>query len=103
MAKSDRMTDRYTHEYFEAAGVALGQVGRALEGYRDLSVQLVGLSVRGPQAEGGEMLMTLRGLDESGGRVVAFQTAMTLIELFRGLEGRLESGTINWRPDAFVR
>jgi hypothetical protein len=93
----------YSEEAFRAAGEALAQIGRAMEGYRDLALDIVGLSIRAPRVRGDEYFLTVRGLDAEGERWVAFHSAFTLTDLMRGLEGRLRSGTLKWKEDKFKR
>lgn len=93
----------FSDEAFRAAGEALAQVDRAMSGYRDLALDIVGLSIRGPRVRGDEYFLTVRGVDGEGERWVAFHSAFTLTDLFRGLEGRLRSGTLKWKEDQFKR
>lgn len=93
----------FTHEYFEAVGEAVGEVYRAMAGYRSLAVDVRGLSVRGPGGPGDEFLLTVRGSTEDGTPVVAFHSATTLMELFTGLAARLGNGTLNWKADQYAR
>lgn len=84
-------------------GRAVDEVGLAMTGHRSLSVDVVGLSVRGPQGPGGDFLITVRGLDEDGQAVVAFHGASDLAECLRGLSNRLLNGSLKWRSDQFGR
>ena len=95
--------EAYTHEYFEGVGVAVGQLSRVMEGYRELSVFIRGFSCRGPAVEGGDFLLTVRGENAEGLPVVAFISGSTVPELFRSLEGRLAAGQVQWKPDKFAR
>jgi len=75
-----------------------------MKGYRALSVDVVGLAVRAPDmAVNGEFLLTVRGLDSEGRKVVAFHSATSLEELFMGLETRLLNGSLRWRVDTWGR
>lgn len=84
-----------------AAGQALDEVGLAMAGYRSLSVDIVGVSIRAPRVRGDDYLLTIRGLDEDGARVVAFHGAADLVEAFRGLQNRLLNGSLKWRIDNY--
>ena len=90
-------------EYEVKVGAAVVKLGRACEGERNLSVDLVGFTVRGPQYRGGEYLMVARGLDDSGAPIVSFHSALDIGEVVRGLEARLRNGTLKWRPDEFAK
>lgn len=98
-----RPQNDYSKEAFDAAGLALGQIGRAMEGFRDLAVDVIGLSIRGPRSQGDEFFVTVRGLDADGQRWVAFHSAFTLTDLIRGVDARLSNGTLKWREDQFER
>lgn len=95
------MAERALTERFESCGLAVMQLGRAMEGYRDLAVSIVGLSIRGPRVRGDEYLLTLKGVDADGLKWVAFQSATSVDELFRGCEARLSNGTLKWKEDQF--
>lgn len=94
--------DRSSSEYCVRVGKAIIELGRACEGYRNLAVQVIGFSIRGPQYRDGEYLVVARGLDEEGAPVVAFHSALDIGEVLRGLESRLRNGTLRWRPDEFA-
>lgn len=94
---------RFTDEYFRNVGVAAAKIDRAMQGYRSLAVDIIGLSVRAPVTESGEYLATVRGIDSEGARVVAFHNAASFAELIVGIEARLSSGTFKWRPDNWVK
>lgn len=89
-------------EYSQKVGDAMVELGRACEGYRALAVQVIGLTIRGPQFRGGEYLVVIRGLDEEGAPVVAFHSALDIGEVVRGVESRLKNGTLKWRADEFA-
>jgi hypothetical protein len=91
--------DRDNH--LEAAGVALAYIDKCLAGRNNLSIDVVGLSVRGPRAEGDEVFVTVRGLDAEGTPCVAFHSAFSLGEAMRGVAARLKNGTLKWRVDQF--
>jgi hypothetical protein len=101
MSKNSR--EIFTDEYFKKAGMAMGDVDNAMQGYRNLVVEVTGLSIRGPVAQGGEFLCTVRGYDEEGMAVVAFHGAATLTEMFIGLSARLNNGSLKWREDQYAR
>jgi len=88
---------------WEKGGRGLDYVSLAMTGYRDLAVQVHGFSVKPPQAEGGEFLLVLRGLDGEGAPVVAFHSATELCEVFSGVANRLANGSLVWRPDQYAR
>jgi hypothetical protein len=94
---------RYTSKTFEAVGEAVESLGAAMQGYRSLSVDVTGFSIRGPRGRGDEFLVVVKGLDESGQPLVAFHSAMELGECLRGVEARISNGTLKWRSDEFVR
>lgn len=90
------------NEEWLAAGIALAQLDRAMNGYRSLAVDITGFTVRGPAVSGGEFLCVIRGIDEEGKAVVAFHSAFALPALVRGVEGRLVNGTLKWRDDQYA-
>ena len=91
-------TDRW-----DRAGASLRELARLLELGRDAAWVLSGFSVRAPQFEGGEYLMTLRSTDAENGRLVAFHSAFDLAELVRGAHLRIKSDTMKWRADEYDR
>lgn len=93
----------YTTEYFTKVGTSLGHIDMVMQGYRDVSVELTGMSIRGPIAQGGEFLATLRGYDSDGMKVVAFHGAASLSEVFIGICARLGNGSLKWKEDQFGR
>lgn len=97
-----RSDDYGGRQYCEKVGKAIVDLAHAIEGYRDLSVELVGMSIRGPQFRGGEYLIVLRGLDEEGLPIVAFHSALDMGEVLRGVESRLRNGSLKWRKDEFA-
>jgi hypothetical protein len=86
---------------WQEIGRALDDIGLAMSGYRSLSVDLTGVSIRAPQVQGGDFLLTLRGQDGDGAPVVAFHGSPDLGEAFRGLHNRLRNGSLKWRVDSF--
>lgn len=64
-------------------------------------VDIEGLSLRSPRAEGGEWLCTLRGFDSDGTPVVAFHSALSAIEALAGAGERWRQGTLKWRVDEY--
>lgn len=72
-----------------------------LGGYRNLSVDVTGMSIRGPKTRSGEYFCTVRGEDEEGLPVVAFHSAFSLVDLLQGVAARLRNGTFKWREDEF--
>lgn len=97
------MSDKAITERFEEVGRCVMDIGRAMEGYRSLSVQLTGMTIRGPKVRGDEYLLILKGLDESGAPVVCFISATSLDELMRVANAKLSNGTLKWRADDFAR
>lgn len=93
---------RYTEQAFADVGAAVGHLSAAMEGYRDLQVDITGLSIRGPRVRGDEFLMVVRGVDHEGLPLVAFHSAMSLGEVLRGGEARIANGTLKWKPDEFA-
>lgn len=100
---NQKTNGKYLSEAFYAAGEALGHIGRACEGYRELAVQPTGFSIRVPQIRGGEYLVVIRGIDEDDTALVAFHSALDLLELVRGTEARLANGTLKWRADEYSK
>ena len=84
-------------------GSAIRRLERHFEYHKEYAVQLVGFSLRAPRAEGEEFLLTLRGLGDDGGPVVAFHSAPYLPDVFTGAVNRLNNGTLKWKPDAWGR
>lgn len=87
---------------WKRAGRAVQYLSFCLEGERDISVELSGLTIRAPKEEGGEILVVLRGLDEEGAAVVAFHSAFSLDEALVGVENRLANGSLKWRIDEWA-
>lgn len=96
------MAERALEERFVEAGRCLMNLGRAMEGYRQLSVSITGFSVRGPRTRGEEYLLVLKGLDENGTPVVSFLSGVSVDEVFRATEAKLSNGTLKWREDQFA-
>lgn len=84
-------------------GRAVDWIGLAMTGHRSLSVEITGLSVKAPQGEGGDFLITVRGLDEAGARVVSFHGSPDLLDALRGLQNRVANGSLRWRADDWSR
>lgn len=93
----------YNDDFFIQAGEALSRVGIRMASAGSASVDVVGLNIKRPQTDGGEFLCVVKGVDVDGTAVVAFHSAFTLEELFRGLRGRLANGTLKWREDQFMK
>jgi len=87
----------------ERAGRALMHFGAVAQGYRDVTVDLVGFSIRCPKAQGGEFLMTLRGSDDAGAPLVAFHTSDSLEGLWNSLWVRYDGGDLRWKADEWER
>ncbi len=85
------------------AGTALQHFDAVCQGYRDVTGEIIGFSIRGPKVRGGEFLVTIRGLDEEGGPVVAFHTSDTLDGLWSTLWARYKSEDLKWRADTWER
>ena len=98
---------RQNPDWSEEAAARLGNAVRgldaAMQGWRDLVVDVTGMSIRGPQYEGGELLATVRGVDHEGAPVVAFHSATSLMELLSGVAARIANGSLAWKPDQFAR
>lgn len=94
--------DRNSKEYYQRIGAAVVELGRACEGYRDLSMQVIGMSIRAPQFRDGEYLMVVRGLGQDGGMFVAFHSALDIGEVLRGVDARLRNGSLKWRVDEYA-
>jgi hypothetical protein len=89
---------RFTERYYRV-GLAVADLGLWLEGSRGLTVELVGLSVRGPRSSGDDVLVTLRGLNEDGLPVVAFSGGSCLEDALVTALNRANNGTLKWRED----
>lgn len=96
---SERM--RSVEELREIAQ-ALDGVSDALRGYRKLTVDVVGLTIRGPRAAGDDILVVVKGLDADGKKVVAFHNGTHLPGTLMALAARLDNGSLRWRDDEFV-
>jgi hypothetical protein len=99
----NEMRESHPSVRWERGGKGLDYLSLAMTGYRELSVEIQGFSIKPPQAEGGEFLLVLRGLDGEGRPVVAFHSATELCEVFAAVMNRLRNGTLTWRPDQFAR
>ena len=98
MPKNEDLSVRW-----QRLGRAVDQIGLAMGGYRDLAVEVTGLSVRAPDEARPEFFLVIRGLDAEGAPVVAFHSAFSLDEAFVGLEARLLNGSLRWRVDEYAR
>jgi hypothetical protein len=96
-----RRSEKALEVRWSEIGRALDEVGLAMSGYRSLAVDVTGVSIRAPQAQGGDFLLTVRGMAEDGAPVVAFHGSPDLGEAFRGLQNRLMNGSLKWRPDTY--
>jgi len=94
---------RYTQVRLASIGEAVAELGAAMEGYRDLQVDITGMSVRGPAVRNGEFLITVRGVDHEGLPVVAFHGATDFGEALRGISARVNNGTMKWKADEYAR
>lgn len=92
---------RFSPEALQEVGAAVGQIGAAMSGYRQLGIEVVGLNIKRPKVAGDEFLLVLTGLDAEGTPCVAFHSAYELTEAVRGVEGRLRNGTLKWRIDEY--
>lgn len=93
----------YSHERAAKAGKALMEFDAVAQNWRASTITLVGLSIRVPREDGDDYLMTLRGVNESGGPVVAFHGAYNMLELWISAWGRFSNGTLKWRDDDWER
>jgi hypothetical protein len=85
------------------AGDAVFYIDAVMHGWRDVGVVVVGLSIRSPRHEHDDFFVTVRGVDAEGARWVAFHTAMTLMDLLRGVAARMKNGSFKWKEDTFER
>jgi hypothetical protein len=90
-------------ERMRAVGFAVSDLGLAMEGKRQLSVEVMGFSVRAPRESGDEFLVTLRVLDADGAPWIAFHSATSLDETLSGVVARLWNGTLKYREDSWAR
>lgn len=89
---------------FQETGRAVSNVGSAMMGYRSLLVDVTGFTVRGPDASvNGDFLLTVRGVDANGMKVVAFHSDSSLEGLMVGFNNRLNNGGFKWREDQWAR
>lgn len=102
MNSASRQNNTLDAKSLEAVGLAVAAVDAAMQGYRSLSVDIVGLNIRSPRTVGDEVLLVVKGVDAEGTPCVAFHSAFSLGEALRGLEGRLRNGTLKWRVDAYL-
>jgi len=93
----------YGREHFERVGKAISELGAHMQGYRDWPVSVVGLSIRGPRAQGDEFLVTIRGVDAEGERWVAFHSAYELHGCLLGAVERARNGTLRWKEDTWAK
>lgn len=97
---SDGRGDKALSVRWEEAGRAVDELGLAMSGYRSLAVTITGISVRAPKERGDDFLITLRGEDGAGARVVAFHGSPDLLDAVRGAVNRIMNGSLKWREDA---
>jgi len=97
------VTDKGVVDLFAASGRAVSDLGLSMCDPGRVGARITGFSVRPPKEDRGEFLMVLRGLDDEGLPIVAFSSATTLDECFRGVVARLRNGSLVWRADQFER
>lgn len=88
---------------FDKIGVATMEVDRLLAVEPSAGFALVGISIRGPQYPGGELLATLRAENAEGDRFVAFHGAFDLGALMRGIVARIKADKMPWREDQWAK
>lgn len=93
---------RALEERWKDAGRAIDDIGLAMQGKRDIAVDVTGFSVRGPTELRDEFLIVMRGIDHEGAPVVAFHGSFHLDDAICGVQSRLRNGTLKWRPDEFA-
>lgn len=104
MSKSDGNSSYpVAPERLQNVGLAIAQIDRAMSGYRNMGIELIGINVKRPKVAGGEFFVVCKGLDGEGTPCVAFHSAFSLGELFMGLEGRLRNGSLKWRVDEYMK
>lgn len=75
---------------------------RILERLFDDDVEVLGMSIRLPQEDAGDYLVTVRAR-KGNNKVVAFHAANTLAEVLRGVLAKLENRSIRWKEDNYAR
>lgn len=98
MSRTEANKSRTAAEMLAGAVI---EVGDALSGTRDLEADLTGMSFRGPQEPGGEILVVLRAIYHDGTKVVAFHSAYSLGDCVKGIADRLRNGSLKWKPDEY--
>ena len=86
---------------WEEIGNAVDELGLIATGYRNVGVQVQGFSIRIPAVQGGDFLITVRGLLDDGTPAVAFHGSPDFGEALRGLRNRIMNGSLKWRPDQY--
>jgi hypothetical protein len=84
---------------FEQVGEAVYLLSRIMERPSASGWVITGLSIRSPEFEHGEFLVTVRALDGDGQPVVGWHSSTTLADLLRGLNARLDGDRMKWKPD----
>jgi hypothetical protein len=64
-------------------------------------VTLVGVKLKLPEDGAGEVLVVLTGVDQEGAPVVAFHSAVGMLEALAGALRRMGTGSLKWRIDEY--
>lgn len=64
-------------------------------------IEIQGMSIRVPQEEGQDYLVTVRAFEE-GKKVVAFNSGATFAEVLRGTLARLQNRSLRWKADSYA-
>jgi len=89
----------FSDEGFRACGEAVSQLGLNMTGWRPLTMTVLSLKVKAPAERGLEFFGIVVAIDGEGREWVAFHSAMTLEEVFRGVWARLANGSLKWREN----
>lgn len=84
---------------WELGGRAVDELGLAMTGYRNISMQVTGLSIRAPRVQNDDFLVTVKAIDADGAPWVAFHGSPDLLDALRGVWNRLGNGSLKWRED----
>lgn len=87
--------------YLSEAGSCLDAVGMALLGFRNLSVDITGFSVRGPRDADEGILIVVRGTNGEGKPVVSFLSGNDLPSLFVSFAAFIRQGSFTWKEDTY--
>jgi hypothetical protein len=99
--RADGQNERTLSELFEGWGRGVALLDHINSGSWRGEYELRGLSLRVPQAVGGEWLTVVKAFSGDGTPVVAFHSAHSAAEALAGAVSRMADGSLSWKADQF--